>query len=48
MPKQLNYDRRRFIGAAAMTMAAGPLFQILRENEGWKCRISLILKMYLR
>jgi pimeloyl-ACP methyl ester carboxylesterase len=28
MPEQLNYDRRRFIGAAAMTMAAGPLFMI--------------------
>jgi hypothetical protein len=28
MPKQLNYDRRRFIGAAAITMAAGPLFMI--------------------
>jgi pimeloyl-ACP methyl ester carboxylesterase len=28
MPEQLNYDRRRFIGVAAMTMAAGPLFMI--------------------
>jgi pimeloyl-ACP methyl ester carboxylesterase len=28
MSEQLNYDRRRFLGAAAMTIASGPLFMI--------------------
>ena len=28
MSEQLNYDRRRFLGAAAVTIAAGPLFII--------------------
>ncbi|MDP9079639.1 MAG: alpha/beta hydrolase [Bacteroidota bacterium] len=28
MLKQLNYDRRRFLGAAAVTIVAGPLFMI--------------------
>ena len=31
LPKH-NYDRRRFLGAAAMTMAAGPLFLIGEAN----------------
>jgi pimeloyl-ACP methyl ester carboxylesterase len=28
MSEQLNYDRRRFLGTAVMTIAAGPLFMI--------------------
>jgi len=28
MSEQLNYDRRRFLGAAAVSIAAGPLFMI--------------------
>jgi pimeloyl-ACP methyl ester carboxylesterase len=28
MSKQFNYDRRHFLGAAAMTIAAGPLFMM--------------------
>ena len=32
MSAQLNYDRRRFLGAAAITIAAGPLFIIDPAN----------------